>query len=145
MAKNYGFNIPQNAAGDSKPSAVGGYDVSADRGLARQVTHNVLTAKFGDGYEQRALDGLITKQEVFTLNFNNRAYTEVNLIAAFLDNKAAKNFDMIVTNTKDAENTTPTETNETIRVACDSYNITYINASTSALSATFRRVYEPSA
>jgi phage-related protein len=143
MAKNYGFEIGIGDAGNSLPAAA--YAVSADRGMARQVTHNVLTAKFGDGYEQRALDGINTKQEVFTLNFNNRVYTEINLIAAFLDNKAAKNFQMTVTNTKDAESVSPTETNEIVTVACDGYNITYINENTAALSATFRRVFEPTA
>ena len=143
MAKNYGFTIAIGDAGNSLPAAA--YAVTADRGMARQVTHNVLTAKFGDGYEQRALDGINTKQEVFTLSFNNRVYTEINLIAAFLDNKATKNFSMTVTNTKDAESASPTETNETITVACDAYNITYINESTAALSATFRRVFEPTA
>lgn len=141
MSKTYGFTIATGEAGNSLPSS--SYAVTADRGMGRQVNHNILTAKFGDGYEQRALDGINTKQENYSLNFNNRDYKEINLIAAFLDNKAATNFQLSITNTKDAESSAPTDTTETVKVSCESYNITYINENTAALSTTLRRVYEP--
>ena len=141
MSKTYGFTIGTGEAGDSLPGS--SYAVSADRGMGRQVNHSLLVAKFGDGYEQRALDGINTKQENYNLNFNNRDYKEINLIAAFLDNKAATNFQLSITNTKDAESSSPTDTTETVKVSCESYNITYINENTAALSTTLRRVYEP--
>ena len=42
-------------------------EIVADRGLSRAVAHRVLTAKFGDGYEQRVRDGINTKQDSFSI------------------------------------------------------------------------------
>ena len=91
--------------------------IVADRGLSRQTTFSLLTAKFGDGYEQRAVDGINSKQEVFGLTFKNRDYKEANLIAAFFDLKKGLNFSIEITNTKDVESATPTDVHETIKVA----------------------------
>ena len=117
--------------------------IVADRGLSRQTTFSLLTAKFGDGYEQRAVDGINSKQEVFGLTFKNRDYKEANLIAAFFDLKKGLNFSIEITNTKDVESATPTDVHETIKVACDSYTLTYITDTIATVTSQFRRVYEP--
>lgn len=110
-------------------------EVVVDRGFQRQVQHRVLTAKFGDGYEQRLLDGINTKNETFSIALNNRPSEEINLIAAFLDLKAGKNFTLEITNL----GVTP----EQIKVVCDGYNLVYPQPTIHSLQATFRRVYEP--
>ena len=147
MARQYSFTMSvsdlQNIFGDTGRTDT--YEVKADRGLNRQVNYSTLTAKFGDGYEQRALDGINTKQENISISFNNRNYKEANLIAAFFDLKQGLNFDLKVTNTLfDPENTTSDGTPETIRVVCDNYNLVYLHDTAASIQATLRRVYEPS-
>lgn len=44
----------------------------------------VLSAKFGDGYEQRAGDGINNRPQVWTVHFNNRSLAQANAIIAFL-------------------------------------------------------------
>lgn len=148
MARQYSFTIStldlQSIFGDTGRTQ--SYEITADRGLSRQVNYSVLSAKFGDGYEQRALDGINTKQENISISFNNRDYKEANLIAAFFDLKQGLNFDLKVTNTLfDPENSTSDGTPETIRVTCEGYNLVYPQETVASIQATLKRVYEPAA
>lgn len=136
----FSFTIPasdvntlKNTTGESSFEAV------ADRGLARTSKHRILTAKFGDGYEQRVLDGINTKDDSFSISFNNRTAEDINLITAFFDDKAAKNFDFTVTDTF----TSGALSNTTMKVVCDGYNVNYLRENFHSLSCTLRRVYEP--
>ena len=115
------------------------FEAVADRGLSRKSRHNVLTAKFGDGYEQRVLDGINTKQDQFSISFKNRDAADINLIAAFLDDSAGKSFNFVITDTFSSGNLTTS----TIKVVCDDYNISYGQATNHSLSCELRRVYEP--
>lgn len=126
-------NSLKNTTGQSDFEAI------ADRGLQRNSKHRVLTAKFGDGYEQRVLDGINTKNDVFNISFNNRKAEDINLIAAFFDNKAGKNFDFTITDTFNSGNLS----NTTIKVVCEEYNISYIRENFHSLTCALRRVYEP--
>ena len=141
MAKYFQFTIPNN----DFTELTSDYIITADKGFSRQVTFNVLTASFGDGYEQRALNGINSKQEQISLSFNNRSYREGNLIAAFFDLKKASNFLLKITNTKDVENLTSSDVEENIRVTCDGYNIMYPKEDIVSIQTTLRRVYEPAA
>jgi phage-related protein len=47
----------------------------------------VLEAKFGDGYSQRMSDGLNTIMETWSLSFQNRPISDINIIRAFLEGK----------------------------------------------------------
>jgi len=129
----YSFKIPQNGISSGVPGA-SGENITVDRGMSRQSTHRVLTSKFGDGYEQRVLDGINTKNEQFSITLNNRTREEINKVARFLDNYAGKAFEFTITNhTAD----------EVIKVVADSYNLVYIHTEIHSLQTTFRRVYEP--
>ena len=142
MADNYSFTILNNELNDLSYTGplrvqIDGTDpaeytveIVADRGLTRNVQHRVLTAKFGDGYEQRVRDGINTKNETFSLSFNNRSSDEVNLIAGFLDYKAGLNFDFTVGT-------------ETLKVVCETYDLIYLYDEIYSLQTNFRRVYEP--
>ena len=110
------------------------FEVVVDRGMQRQTQHNVLIAKFGDGYEQRALSGINTKMDNFTITLNNRTASSINLVAAYLDDKAGKNFDFTVTDLSG---------DKTMKVACEAYNISYGRENFHSLQAQLRRVYEP--
>ena len=126
-------NTLKNTSGSSAFEAV------ADRGLTRQASHRMLVARFGDGYEQRVRDGINTKVENFNISFNNRSPAEINLIAAYLDSKAALSFNLVVTDTFSSGSLTTS----TIKVVCDTYSIQYGNTEYHSLTTTLRRVYEP--
>ena len=128
----YQFTIAAGdiGAGDPASDTV----VVADRGLKRNSQLRVLTASFGDGYEQRVKDGINTKNDMFSITFNNRSAEEINRIAAFFDAKTGNNFDFIVTD--HAGDTT-------IKVVCEGYNIDYIHDQYHSMSCSLRRVYEP--
>ena len=115
------------------------FEAIADRGMTRSSKHRTLTAKFGDGYEQRVLDGINTKDDSFSLSFNNRSAEDINLIAAFFDSKAAKSFDFTVTDTFTEGNLS----NRTMKVVCDTYNVVYLRENFHSLTCNLRRVYEP--
>lgn len=129
----FSFTIPAGAVEAGEPATP--EKITVDRGFQRQVQHNVLTAKFGDGYEQRVRDGINTKNESFNVALNNRSAAEVNKVARFLDNYSGKNFILTVTEYGGGD--------ENINVVCDSYNITYKYEDVLTLTTTFRRVYEP--
>ena len=120
-------------------SSSSNFEAVADRGLSRQAQQRVLTAKFGDGYEQRVRDGINTKTENFNISFNNRSADEVNLIAAYLDSKAALSFTLVITDTFSSGSLTTSS----IKVVCDTYQIQYGHADYHSLTTTLRRVYEP--
>ena len=136
----FSFTIPASDVNSIKGISNGAaFEAVADRGLSRQSKHNVLTAKFGDGYEQRVLDGINTKQDMFGISFNNREAEDINLIAGFLDDKAGKNFNFVITDTFSSGNLTTS----TLKVVCDGYDINYGQADNHSLSCQLRRVYEP--
>lgn len=114
-------------------------EIVADRGLRRKTKHNVLTAKFGDGYEQRVLDGINTKMDVFNISFNNRSAEDINLIAGFFDEKAGTNFTFTITDSFSSGSLTTSD----IKVVVDEYDINYSQADNHSLSCQLRRVYEP--
>ena len=136
---NYKIVIPTNTAGDLSS----GYDSAAadpptvtanavlDRGAGRTTARRVLSAKFGDGYEQRVLDGINNIEETYDISFRNRAKNEINTIADFLDDQPPAPFQFYIGE-------------DTVYVICDSYSISYGHDSVYSLSAQFRRVYQTS-
>ena len=123
-----------------KTSGQSAFEAVADRGLGRKSAHRVLSAKFGDGYEQRVLDGINSKEDSFSISFKNRDAEDINLIAGFFDLKAGKNFDFVITDTFSTGGNLATST---IKVVCDSYNINYGQPTNHSLNCELRRVYEP--
>ena len=129
----FSLTIPISGVSSGVPAAPIEYPV--DRGMARETQHRVLTAKFGDGYEQRVLDGINTKLDTFNVSFKNKSASSINLLAAYLDAKAADSFDFTVTD--QAGDTT-------IKVVSGgAYNIGYAREGVHSLTTTFVRVYEP--
>ena len=136
----FSFTIPAGDVNSIKnTTGQSSFEAVADRGLSRKSKHNVLTAKFGDGYEQRVLDGINTKQDMFNISFNNREAEDINLIAGFLDDKAGTNFDFVITDTFSSGSLTTS----TLKVVCDGYDINYGQSDNHSLSCQLRRVYEP--
>lgn len=100
-----------------------------DRGVSRKPKFRVLKQKFGDGYEQRLLDGINAKTEEYSVSFQNREPAEVYGIADFLDATVPANFDFYIDE-------------EVVKVYCDEYELSHESTVGHSLTATFKRVYE---
>jgi phage-related protein len=68
------------------PTFTPGY--SPDHGTPKSVEFRINSAKFGDGYEQRAADGINAKEEIVTLTWNSLPKATVESITAFMDARA---------------------------------------------------------
>lgn len=130
----YSFTMT-GAEVDALLSTTGSVDteVVLDKNAIREVKHALLNASFGEGYEQRAKDGINHKREQYKVAFRNRPASEADLIAAYFDSKTGVSFDLTVTNHVG---------DEVIKVVCDDYNLTYIHDNFRSMTANFRRVYE---
>ena len=62
--------------------------VRADKNLHRQANPRVRVAQFGEGYQQRAIDGINNIVDTYSLMFSNREKIEADDIMAFFDTKA---------------------------------------------------------
>ena len=62
--------------------------VVPDKTLTKQSNPRVRIQKFGDGYEQRLVDGINNINESYSLSFTNRDKTEADDILAFFDTNA---------------------------------------------------------
>jgi phage-related protein len=111
-----------------------------DKTLARTSAPRVRSAKFGDGYEQRAKSGLNSIDETFTVNFVNRTKATIDDLNKFFDDKAGvTSFDFTI---PDTDNTTTTG-EKTIRVVCPEWSTQYSNSGHYSLNASFNRIYQP--
>ena len=111
-----------------------------DKGFSRDDTPVMFNAKFGDGYEQRVLNGINPLQSEFTVSFTTRAKIEIDDIIALFTSKAGVTaFNWTIPDTNGTENS---NTETTIKVVCDKWSQTYDYDNFYSASATFRRVYE---
>lgn len=56
-----------------------------DVGLSGSTKHRILESQFGDGYKQRAGDGINTKEKTYDLSWNNMPNDDIDDIIEFLD------------------------------------------------------------
>ena len=129
----YKIVVPQGGYDGTNPTS--SEDIVLDRGAARTVTQRVLTAQFGDGYSQRVKAGINPTDESFNVKFGNRSRASVNKLAAFFDRQSGSKFNLVITEHNESDNT--------IKVVCDQYNITYVNSEIHTITATLKRVFEP--
>ncbi len=125
-----GFLIPSSESYVSSDT-----QIRPDRGIRKASKPRIRTAKFGDGYEQRLVDGINAIEEQYSVSFNNRPKADIDDIVKFFDTRVAASFNFTIPDTNNSGETT-------IKVVCNSYNTTYNNDTTYSCSATFRRVYE---
>ena len=129
-----GFTIPQS---ESYNETGGDIQVIPDNDMRRQSDPEVLIAKFGDGYEQRASNGINPIRENYSVAFSSRQKSEVdNIVSFFSVKKGITSFNFTVPDTNGTNNET------TIKVVCDNYTTNFINSEFYTCSATLRRVYE---
>ena len=123
MAIGLKLNNGGNITGFSSP-------VAPDRGFTKKTKPNVRKVSFGDGYEQRAKNGINTKEETYSIQIKNKNWYEIELISAFFDVITPASFPI-------------TLQREDIKVVCESYSITSNEPDVQSISTTLRRVYEP--
>ena len=81
--------------------------VIPDKNMTRSSTPRVLMQSFGDGYEQRLVQGINNITEEYALSFVNRAKAEADDIMAFFDtNGGATAFDFTIPDTNSTSTTT---------------------------------------
>lgn len=110
-----------------------------DKQLTKTSNPRVLTAKFGDGYEQRAVDGINNLNETYNLTFKTRLKAEIDDIVAFLDSK--QNVTKFTLTLPDTNNTTRTGERD-VKVVAEQYSTVYEYDDFYTLNLTLRRVFE---
>ena len=65
------------------------FSVTPDNGCSYEIKPNVRAVKFGDGYEQRAANGLNTQPRIWNLRFSVRTDSEASAITTFLATQGA--------------------------------------------------------
>jgi len=81
--------------------------VIPDKIMTRRSTPRVLMQSFGDGYEQRLVQGINNITEEYSVSFVNRAKAEADDIMAFFDtNGGATAFDFTIPDTNSTSTTT---------------------------------------
>jgi len=108
-----------------------------DRSLSRSSAPRIREVKFGDGYSQRAQDGINYMNENWDLSFVNRTLTTILAMETFLETRGgATSFTFAPPGEAD------------VKVICRNWNTTILNytgnnaTSIASLTATFERVYE---
>ena len=110
-----------------------------DKSMTKTSTPRMRTAKFGDGYEQRIVDGINNLEESYTLNFATRPKSDIDDIVAFLNTKAGvTKFTLTL---PDTNNTTRTGERD-VKVVSTNYSVTYDYDNFYSLSLTLKRVFE---
>ena len=110
-----------------------------DKTMTRTSKPRVLSSKFGDGYEQRIVNGINNIAETYNVSFNNREKAFIDDVVDFLDTKAGvTKFTFTI---PDTNNTTRTGEKD-VKVVCEDYSTNFEYDEYYSLTATFRRVYE---
>jgi phage-related protein len=115
-----------------------------DKTLSRNISPAVLSARFGDGYEQRIPDGINTLKEEISLVFTNRPKAEIDDIKLFLDGtQSVTKFSLIVPDSNVTSASAPAGVGEReLKVVADSYSITYSYGDFYSININCRRVFE---
>lgn len=114
----------------------GSRQVCPDKGMNRPTNPKVLRASFGDGYEQRLIDGINNLGQQFQVSFRHRTKEEIDDIVQYFDSlNGVTAFSFTIPDSNDGGETT-------IKIVCDLYSQEYEYDDFYSASATFRRVYE---
>ena len=113
------------------PSGISSREITFDRGFTKESSHRILTATFGDGYEQRVRDGINTLDQNFSITLSNRIWEEIALISSYFDIIQPQSFSINL------------EKQTGIKVVLETYSVMVGHDDVQSISAELRRVYEP--
>tara|TARA_B100000945_G_scaffold229655_1_gene186159 strand:+ start:23 stop:622 length:600 start_codon:yes stop_codon:yes gene_type:complete len=103
--------------------------IRPDKSLSKSTTPRVRMIQFGDGYQQRLVDGINSNAEEYTVTFNNHTKADADDIDAFFQaQKGVSSFNFTVPDT----NSTSTVTATVNGAVSSSKNVT-IDAATNNL------------
>jgi phage-related protein len=107
-----------------------------DKMMAASSTPKVLTANFGDGYQQRIATGINNLEQSYSVGFANRTKEEIDDITAFFVSKGGvTNFTFTIPDSNNSGETA-------IKVICTSWTQAYSTGDYYGCQASFKRVYE---
>ena len=130
MAIGLKLNNGGNITGFSSP-------VAPDRGFTKQTKPSILRAKFGDGYEQRKINGINNMVETYNLSFSNRPNTETDdLEAFFIAQAGVSKFTFTIPDSNEGTG------EKDIKVDCEEWSKSHTQTAATSLTAKLRRVYE---
>jgi len=110
-----------------------------DKQATKEVNRKVLFQAFGDGYEQRAVDGINASREKFSLSYSGRSKEEIDDLIAFLDSK--KGVIAFTLTMPDTNNTTRAGEKD-VKVVTETYGMNFAYDDFYSANVTLRRVYE---
>jgi phage-related protein len=111
--------------------------VQPDKQFSRVNTPSVHVVKFGDGYEQRVINGINNLQQTIAVTFATRPKAEIDDLVAFFESlNGVSKFRFDIADTNAGSNT------ETIKVVCSEWTQKWEYDDYYTLEAKFRRVYE---
>ena len=108
------------------------FTYTPDFGAQATYKPRVRIAQFGDGYEQRAAEGINSRAQSWNLQFNNRTNTEAGNILAFLEAR----------NAVEAFDWTPPNEETAIKVVCREWAKTIVRSNLNSITATFQQGFE---
>lgn len=125
------------AIGFTTSSNFGSRAVVPDKGMSAPYKPRVLSAKFGDGYEQRLRDGINNVERTFSISFKNQPKAIADDIAGYFNSLAGvDNFTFTIPDTNGGSN------EEAVKVVCDTWSKTYTYDEFYNVTATLREVFE---
>ena len=110
-----------------------------DKAMTKNSQPKILTATFGDGYDQRVADGINTLNETYNLSFKTRTKEDIDDIVLFLDTQ--KGVSKFILTLPDSNNTTRTGERD-VKVVSTDYSVNYEYDNFYTLSLTLKRVFE---
>jgi phage-related protein len=125
------------AIGFTTTGTYGSRAIKPDKGLRAAYKPRTLIAQFGDGYQQRVLDGINNSPRVFNVNFKTRTKAEIDDIAGYFNSlNGVTKFNFTVPDEVEGDD------EDTVKVICTTWNKTYDYGDYYSLTATFNEVFE---
>lgn len=107
-------------------------DFNPDKALKQNIKPRILKAQFGDGYMQRARDGINTLAEDWSLTWKNRTVAEGRALTDFFEStQGIHKFTW-----------TPPYSTESINVIVESWDVSYPQMNVLTIQAKFKRVFD---
>lgn len=102
------------------------------KSFTKSVKPRVLNAQFGDGYSQRAVNGINSIVREWNLSFNSKSIKDINAIETFLSNrKGVEGFLW-----------TPPGESTAYAVICQDWSRTYDTHISASLQARFTQIFD---
>ncbi len=107
-------------------------DIKPDKKTPKNLQPKVLMANLGDGYKQRAADGINSMPEIWNLTWTNRLYADIDTLDDFFIARAGhESFDW--TSLRDSESK---------KYICTKWRRSFNSQKRDTITATFEQVWD---